>query len=137
MAVVTIKPQTAGALVTLNSVEYRQFISYADFTVNAPIMEETVFSTENLGGESSVGTEIGDLGLRGIMRRGATGAGPLMPLSSFQNMPFVLAWDTGCQVSGTCSLYQAGAYRAAGATGTIDGRARVSGAYIKSWNVTS
>lgn len=137
MAVATIRPQTAGASILLNSVEYDMFMSYADFTVNAPIMEETVFSTENQGGESSVGTEIGDLGLRGIMRRGATGAGPLMPLSSFQSMPFVVAWDTGCQVSGTCNFYQAGAYRAAGATGTIDGRARVTGAYVKSWNTTS
>jgi hypothetical protein len=40
-------------------------------------------------------------------------------------------------VAGNCNLYDAGAYRAAGVTGTIDGRARGTGAYVKSWNTSS
>jgi hypothetical protein len=135
MAVVTIRPTSAVADVTLDGDSYKDFMSYASVIANAPRLDETVFSTENAGGESSIGTTELTIQLRGIMRRGADNAGPLIPLP--ENIAFVVAWDTGCQISGTCNFTQAGGYRAAGATGTIDGTAFSTGAFVKSWNTSS
>jgi hypothetical protein len=132
MAEATIRPQTAVASITLASAEYNTYMSYASVTSNAPRIDETVFSTENDGGESSVGTEELTIELRGIMKQGAANAGPLIPLPI--GVAFEVEWDTGCSIAGTCSFTRASAARAAGSTGTIDGLAFSSGVFTKTWN---
>lgn len=135
MALGTIRPKTAHANIILAGTEYREVMSYASVVSNAPRIDETVFSTENTGGESSVGTEELTIDLRGIMKRGAAQAAPLIPLP--QNVAFTVEWDDGCSIAGTCNFTRGGAYRAAGSTGTIDGQAFSSGTFTRSWNTTS
>jgi hypothetical protein len=110
-------------------------MSFASVVSNAPRLDETVFSTESSGGESSVGTEELSIELRGIMKRGASNAGPLIPLP--QNVALSIEWDDGCKIDCTGNFTRAGAYRAAGSTGTIDGQAFSSGTFTKSWNIVS
>ena len=135
MPLATIRPKTAGANIVIAGVEYNQVMSYASVVSNAPRMDETVFSTEQVGGESSVGTEELTIELRGIMKRGATAASPLFPL--LQNVAMSIEWDDGCKVDCTANFTRAGAYRAAGSTGTIDGQAFSTGSWTKTWNLTS
>ena len=136
MALATIRPKTAHANISINAVEYREVMSFARVTSNAPLLPETVFSTENVGGESSVGTEILSIELTGIMKRGARAAGPLIPLP--QNIAITVEWDDGCSIAiPSANFTQASAARAAGGIGTIDGFATSSGAFTKSWNTSS
>ena len=135
MAIATIRPKTAGANITIDGQEYNNIMSYASVVSNAPRIDETVFSTEGAGGESSIGTEELTIELRGIMKRGAAGTGPLFPLP--QNVAFSVEWDDGCKVEGTCNFTRAGGYRAAGSTGTVDGLAFSVGTFTKTWNTTS
>lgn len=135
MAIATIRPKTAGANITIGGVEYNNVMSYASVVSNAPLLDEQVFSTEGQGGETSVGTEILTVELRGIMKRGATNTGPLIPLP--QNQAIVVEWDDGCSIACTGNFSRAGGYRAAGAIGTIDGLATSTGAFTKSWNQAS
>jgi hypothetical protein len=135
MALATIRPKTASASIMIDSVEYNTVMSFARVTSDAPRIDETVFSTENTGGESSVGTEVLTLDLSGIMKRGSAEASPLIPLP--QDVAFVVAWDSGCQIAGTCNFTRASAGRGAGTTGTIDGQAYSTGAFTKTWNSSS
>lgn len=137
MAIATIRPKTAGANIVINAQEYNNIMSYASVVSNAPRIDETVFSTESAGGESSVGTEELSIELRGIMKRGATGTGPLFPLRNLENVVFNIEWDDGCKIEGTCNFVRAGGYRSAGSTGTIDGQAFSTGAFTKTWNTSS
>jgi hypothetical protein len=135
MAIATIRPRTAGANMMIAGVDYKTVMTYASVVSNAPRTDETVFSTEGQGGESSVGTEELTVEFRGIMKRGSTEAGPLFPLP--QNVAVTVEYDDGCSVALTANFTRAGAYRTAGSTGTIDGLAFSTGTWTKTWNTTS
>lgn len=135
MAIATIRPKTAGANILIGGVEYNNVMSYASVVSNAPRIDETVFSTEGAGGESSVGTEELSIELRGIMKRGAVNAGPLIPLP--QNVALAIEWDDGCKIECNVNFTRAGGYRAAGSTGTVDGQAFSTGTFTKTWNTSS
>jgi hypothetical protein len=135
MALATIRPKTAAASILISAVEYNTVMSYASVTSNAPRIDETVFSTENVGGQSSVGTEELTYDLRGIMKRGAAEAGPLIPLP--QNVTCTVAFDSSCSIAATVNFTRGMAGRGAGTTGTIDGQAYSTGAFTKSWNTVS
>jgi hypothetical protein len=135
MPIATIRPRTAGANMTIGGVEHNMVMSYASVVSNAPRTDETVFSTEGIGGESSVGTEELTIEFRGIMKRGTAAAGPLFPLP--QNVAVSVEYDDGCKIDATVNFTRAGAYRNAGATGTIDGLAYSTGTWSKTWNTAS
>lgn len=135
MAIATIRPKTAGANILIGGVEYNNVMSYASVVSNAPLLNEQTFSNEGAGGETSVGTEVLTIELRGIMKRGAANTGPLIPLPV--NQAVTVEWDDGCSIACTANFSRAGGYRDAGSIGSIDGLATSTGAFTKSWNTSS
>lgn len=137
MALATIRPQTAVVSVSIGSVEHNTVLDTVGIRSDAPEITETVFSTENDGGENSVGTEQLTLTFGGPLKKGAPEAVPFIPLSAYQAKAFDIDFDTSCNISGTCNFISSGPDSRAGGARRSAATARSTGTFTVSWDTSS
>ena len=137
MALGTIRPQTAVVSVMIGGVEHNAVLDTVGVRSDAPEIVETVFSTENDGGECSVGTEKLTLNFGGPLKRGDVAAIPFIPLSAYQGKAFSIDFDEECTISGTCNFISGGPDSRAGGARRSAGTAMSTGTFDVSWNTTT
>lgn len=136
MALASLKPTTRVISILIATVEHNTVYDTLSVRSDAPEIEETVFSTENTGGDQSTGTERLTIGLGGPLFAGAAEANPLLPLASWQNKAFVFTFSTSQIISGTMNVISSGPDIRAGGAARTSATARSKGAITVTWPST-
>lgn len=133
MALTTIKATNADADITIDGVSYANTADSISVRSDAPEENETVFSSEGTGGESSIGTEMLTIDISGILKKGASNAIPFLPLSAYTDSSFDIQFDTGCNITGTLNIFTANPNAVAGRTRRWSATARSTGIFVVTW----
>lgn len=133
MALATITPQTALVDILLGGNSYKNYFSSCRVRANVPQLDATVFANE-AAGDFIPGIERLTLDFGGILKKGATGAGPLMPLSGKQGVAFVIEYDDVTnQITGTMNFSEAEASMVVGQIRPITASGFSIGAFTVTW----
>lgn len=134
MALTTIKTDTAVTTIEVDGTDVSHIVDTVSTSFTAPVETITVFSDEQTGGETSVGTEQVTYGFGGPLRFGATGTTPFIPISAYQNKSVEVTYATSCSVSSVANFQASDPGRVVTAAGRYTSSAISSGTITVAWD---
>lgn len=128
----TINGKDGTADLTIASQSYQCFLDSFTVTENTEMLTADVFCIEGTADQEPGRSQL-TANISGLGKKGAVGAGPLIPAP--QNVAMVFTYSTDCTISGTFNFTQATATRTVNQNMRITGTAISKGAYVTSWDV--
>lgn len=127
-----IRGATASAAITIGGAAWTDIIQSMRVRATLPQIDATTYSTE-ANGDFIAGIERLTIDLAGLMTKGRSNSGPLMPLVSYQGTTIVITYDTSCTVTATCNATDGDLNRPAGTMGLITAQFVSTGSFSVSW----